>query len=81
MRLGPATDHRPILWGSGSLNWERTTNAETFDVELGAFEIRMKEVRSPIQRDSEAPFSTGLFKEYKASSKGAQREQANVSPI
>ena len=27
---------------SGSLNWERTTNAETFDVELGTFEIRMK---------------------------------------
>ena len=27
---------------AGSLNWERTTNAETFAVELGAFEIRMK---------------------------------------
>ena len=27
---------------NGALNWERTTNSETFDVELGAFEIRMK---------------------------------------
>ena len=26
----------------GSLNWERTTNAETFGVDLGTFEIRMK---------------------------------------
>ena len=25
---------------NGALNWERTTNSETFDVELGAFEIR-----------------------------------------
>ena len=30
---------------AGSLNWERTTNAKTA-VELGAFEIRMKEVHS-----------------------------------
>jgi hypothetical protein len=45
---------------SGSLNWERTTNAETFDVELGAFEIRMK--GSSFSADS-AQLTSTLFDE------------------
>ena len=43
---------------NGTLNWERTTNAETFEVELGTFEIRMK--GSSFSADS-AQLSSTLF--------------------
>ena len=58
---------------SGALNWERTTNAETFDVELGAFEIRMK--GSSFSADSAQLTSTLLTNLFEVATVKVQKER------